>query len=231
MTFHIDSKSISLDDVKVRLQEIDLVPSRQSLLKDIENRFETLKRHNVSNLAELRDKISTSKRIDAFSIVTKLESEYLNLLRREIGGWFPKPLKLQEFSWISKSELSKLIDSEYNNSKALHESVASVSDFRSISELTGCNAEVLKELVKLSRLTRIQWVNPTVARMLIFCGYETVDDVASAEPERLFEGLSRINDEHCFYKGKIGLRDIKRLVNAAAFVTKNSRNNGLHEDI
>ncbi len=224
MTFHIDSKSISLDDVKGYLQESDLVPSRQSLLEDIENRFEILRKHDVSNLAELRDKISTSKRIDAFANVTKLESEYLNLLRREIGGWFPKPLKLQEFSWISKSELLKLINSKYNNSKVLLESVASAADSRSISELTGCKAEVLQELVKLSRLTRIQWVNPTVARMLILCNYTTIDDVASAEPRLLFDGLSKINDEHCFYKGQIGLRDIKRLVNAAAFLAKYSCN-------
>ena len=226
MTYHIDSEAISIEEVKAHIQKIDLVPSRISLLENIERKFKVVKKNGVTNLAELRNRIKTAKRIEEFSSVTKLDFEYLNLLRREIESWFSKPHKLKEFKWISESEITNLMNSKYNNSKVLHESITSSSALIRIAKSTRSKVDVLKELVKLSGLTRIQWVNPTVARMLVLGKYETIDDVASADPETLCNKLAEINEEHRFFKGKIGLRDIKRLVTAAAFFANHSCSKG-----
>jgi hypothetical protein len=42
--------------------------------------------------------------------------------------------------------------------------------------------------------------------------------VAAAEAEDLCEALEVVNEGDRFFKGKIGLRDIKRLIRAASYV-------------
>jgi hypothetical protein len=77
---------------------------------------------------------------------------------------------------------------------------------------------ILESLVQLADLTRVQWVSPTAARMLVEAGYDSVSKLAVADAEDLCEALVRINEGGRFFKGKIGLRDIKRLVKAASYV-------------
>jgi hypothetical protein len=67
-------------------------------------------------------------------------------------------------------------------------------------------------------LMRVQWVSPTFARMLIVAGYDSAVKVAEANADDLCEALASINAGGKFFKGKIGLRDIKRLVQAASYV-------------
>jgi hypothetical protein len=78
---------------------------------------------------------------------------------------------------------------------------------------------VLEELVLLADLTRVQWVSPTAARMLLEAGYSSPSEVAAADPEGMCEALERVNQGDRFFRGKIGLRDIKRLVHAAGYLT------------
>jgi hypothetical protein len=64
----------------------------------------------------------------------------------------------------------------------------------------------------------MHWVSPTAARMLIEAGYDSASAVAAADAEELCEALVRANADHRFFKGQIGLRDIRRLVRAAGYV-------------
>ena len=77
---------------------------------------------------------------------------------------------------------------------------------------------VLEVLVRLVDLTRVQWVSPTTARMLVETGYDSASKVAAADAEDLYEALARVNEGDRFFKGKIGLRDVKRVVQAAGYV-------------
>jgi len=80
------------------------------------------------------------------------------------------------------------------------------------------DAALLEALVRLADLTRVQWVSPIAARMLVEAGYDSASKVAAADAEDLCEALVRVNEGDKFFKGKIGLRDIKRLVRAAGYV-------------
>jgi len=70
----------------------------------------------------------------------------------------------------------------------------------------------------LGDLTRVQWVTPTAARMLVEAAYESALRVAAANAEDLCEALAAVNEGNRLFKGKIGLRDIRRFVRAATYV-------------
>ena len=72
-------------------------------------------------------------------------------------------------------------------------------------------------LANLASLCRVQWVSPTAGRMLIEAGYETCQKISTADGNELFEAMNRVNKQGNYFKGTIGLRDIKRLIVAAQY--------------
>ena len=89
MKYHIDDKSVSLADLKQRIEDTDLVPSRVSLLEGINEIFQSLEQAGIKTLAELRNELKTKKRLEQLSVTSDVDMEYLTLLRREIEGYFP----------------------------------------------------------------------------------------------------------------------------------------------
>jgi hypothetical protein len=55
--------------------------------------------------------------------------------------------------------------------------------------------------------------------MLVCAGYTNVKMVSKANAEKLCGQLDRVNKENKFFKGKIGLRDIKRLIKSASYIS------------
>lgn len=104
-----------------RLRETDLIPSRQALLEDIENRFEALQIHSIRTLADLRKVLKTPKGMAALSDTSKISVEYLTLLRREIESYFPKTFKLSEFDWLESGMISALEKHGYTDAASLFE--------------------------------------------------------------------------------------------------------------
>ena len=83
----------------------------------------------------------------------------------------------------------------------------------------GLDADFIESISVLVDLTRIQWVSPVAARMLVSAGYSNVKAVSDANPDTLCSELDRVNKENRYFKGTIGLRDIRRLVKAASYVS------------
>jgi hypothetical protein len=125
---------------------------------------------------------------------------------------------LKSFDWLPKKELSKLEKKGYKNTALLFGVLNSSEKRKEIIKTLGIDAEFIDEIYYLINLTRIQWVSPTVARMLVSAGYTDVEKVSGAKPEKLCDKLDKVNKDNKYFKGKIGLRDIKRLVKAASYV-------------
>lgn len=64
-------------------------------------------------------------------------------------------------------------------------------------------------------LSRIRWVNHTFAYVLYEAGYDTTEKVANANYKELYEVIKQLNKERKFHPAHIGLRDMKRCVEAA----------------
>ena len=54
--------------------------------------------------------------------------------------------------------------------------------------------------------------------MMLAAGCRSSSALASAEPEQLCRDLERINEGGKYFKGNIGLRDVRRLVKAAGYL-------------
>ena len=219
MAYYIDAENVSLNKLRERIQNTDLVPSRVSLLENLDAKMKLLEQQGITTLATLRIALKTSKRLDELSKLTVIDRQYLVLLRREIESYFPKPRPLSAFDWLPREELKKLEEVEIDNTFLLYESTTEKASKVEILAITNVDGALLDSLITLSDLTRIQWVSPKFAGMLVAATYDTVTKIAEANAEELHAALERINSDKQYFKGKIGLRDIKRVVQAAKFVS------------
>lgn len=218
MSYHLDAENIRLDDLQKRIEATDLVPSRASLLAKIGSKMKALEQQGITTLAGLRNELKTSKRLEALAKATKIEMQYLTLLRREIEGYFPKPFALKSFDWLPRSEIAKLERNGIKDTAALYEAANSRPKRTALVRSTGIESTVLETLAQLADLTRVQWVSPTAARMLVEAGWCSAAKLAKADADELDKAFVRVNAGNRLFKGKIGLRDVKRLIHAAQYV-------------
>jgi hypothetical protein len=218
MAYYIDAESISLADLQKRIATTDLVPSRVALLDQLGTKVKALERCGITTLAQLRHELKNTKRLEAVAQTTGIDVPYLVLLRREIEGYFPKPFALQDFTWLPPKEIARLEQHGLRDTLALYEAARDAQKKARLAAATGVDADALEALTRLADLTRIQWVSPTTARMLVVAAYDSAAKVAAAKAEDLYEALRRANEGNRFFKGTIGLRDVKRLVQAAGYL-------------
>ena len=182
-------------------------------------KFNLLQSQRINSLADLRSEMKTPKRIGELAVKTGIDEQYLKLLRREIEGYFPKPVKLTNFDWIAAEELEKLIQHGIKDSKKLYEATTTDADTYELQTACGVDAAVLQELRKLCNLTRVQWVSANAALMILLSGYNNPAELAEADADDLDAGLKRVNVDGRFYKSSIGMRDVQRLIDGAKYVT------------
>jgi hypothetical protein len=218
MPYHMDAENISLDDLRKRIEATDLVPSRACLTDQIREKMKALEKQGIKTLASLREELKNPKRLACVAEATGIDIQYLTLLRREIESYFPKPAALKEFDWLSKDEIVKLEQNKIGNTATLYEKTSSAKKRSELVKLTGVDSATLETLARLADLMRVQWVSPTFGRVLIVAGYDSAAKVAAANADNLCGALASINAGDRFFKGKIGLRDTKRLIQAASYV-------------
>ena len=200
MRYHLDAERISLDEVRKRIEETDLIPSRTSLLDGISTKIKALKQHGVTTLASLQKELENSRRLEALSNTTGIDRQYLTLLRREINGYFPKPPALKDFDWLPGGEIATLEEKGIRHAAGLYETTSSLEDRTELAKSTGVDMAILEELFRLADLTRVRWVSPTTARMLVEAGYDSASKVAAANAEDLYEALVCVNEGEKFFK-------------------------------
>jgi hypothetical protein len=166
----------------------------------------------------LRIELKNAKRLESLSKKSGVDSKYLILLRREIEGWFPKPSPLNTFDRLPKSEIAKLEKAGVHDTLTISETAGTPKARASLSKSTGACIAVIDALSRCADFSQVQWVSPTTARMLVESGCDRVSKLAAANGEELYRALERVNAGGRFFKGKIGLRDVKRLICAAGYV-------------
>ena len=216
MGYYINDRSTSLDDLRTRLEATDLIPSHRPLLDGAAKKLGALKKVEVKTVADLRARLKSKKSLASLADDSGIDEDYLVLLRRAVEGFFPKPQPLKEFDWVEGEIIVKLEQSGVKNTRQLYE-VAS-SDPNSFAESAGLGSGDLLGITALADLSRVQWVSPTFARTLVAAGFTSARAVHQANPETLYEAVLQANKKDCYYKGKVGLRDIKRLIVAAGYV-------------
>ncbi len=210
MAYHIDAEKVSLDDLQKRLEATDLVPSRASLKEGAAGKMRALEEQGVTTLAGLRNEIKNAKHLAAIAKATGIEEQYLVLLRREIEGYFPRPVDLKTFTWLPGDDIARLEQKGISDTATLYEMADNAQKRTALAKSVDVPVATLEALIRLADLMRVQWV-------MAAC-YDSAARVAAADPAELCEALMRVNSGDKFFKGKIGLRDVKRLILAASYV-------------
>lgn len=218
MTFRINTDEISLEDLQRRIETTDLVPSRVSLLNGLNNNINKLKKLGVSNLTDLRNSIKTPKKIVSFSRITDIDETYLILLRREIESYFPKPIPLKSFDWLPQNEITKLCVEGITNTAIFFEYFKDKNKEDGLRTGLRMDKDVFYQISCLSDLTRMQWTSPLAARLYFDAGYHTAFSISAADPEVLCNALIKTNEGYRYFKGRIALRDVKRLIHSASYL-------------
>lgn len=219
MGYYTDLASISLDNYRSKLELADLLPSRMILKEQLEERFNYLKSIGIKNVLELQKLLKKKEKLAELSRVECLSEDYLVILLREINSIQPKPNKIIEFIGISPETVAKLENIGIKDTVKLFDHVLTPESRKNLAaETTVSKAEMLK-LTQLTDLSRIKWVGATFARMLLDVGIDTAEKASKADYVELHLKIMEINKEKNFYKGQIGLHDIKLFVDAAQEVT------------
>jgi len=216
MGYFIDEDSASLDELQVWLEKADLIPSLQPLLDGLAKKLSALKKAGMKSVGDLRMQMKNRKTLPSLAGDAGIDSDYLVLLRRAVLGFFPKPRLLSAFDWLDMNTVIKLNRAGIKDTRQLYETASSGVE-RLAGEVELQKGDLL-EFIALSDLSRIQWVSPVFARVLVAAGFSSAASVAAADSEVLYEAIIKANDRARFYKGKVGIRDIKRLIAAAILV-------------
>ncbi len=216
MRYYLDEHSTDLDALQERLRSTDLIPSQEPLLEGMAENTTSISNAGVASLADLRSALKTEKSLTLLSKNSGVDASYLRLLRRVINGFFPKPRPLKDIDWLEAGAVNNLNKAGIKNTRQLFDAASDGAS--ELAKRTGIGQKDAQEFLAVSDLCRIQWVSPTFARVLVAAGATNAAAVAGANPEALFNAIKKANEDAKFYKGTVGLRDIKRLVAAARYV-------------
>jgi hypothetical protein len=219
MGYYIDLDLISIDDYQLKLESADLLPSRVILKDRLEERFNYFKSIGIKNVFELQKLLKKKEKLAELSKVDCFSEDYLVVLLREINSIQPKPNKISEFIGISSETFSKLEKIGIKDTVKLFDNVLTPNSRKELAAKTNINDAEILEMTKLTDLSRIKWVGATFARMLFDVGIDTVEKASKANYMELYKKINQINSEKNFYKGQIGLHDMKLFVDAAKEVT------------
>ncbi|MBI9098575.1 MAG: DUF4332 domain-containing protein [Spirochaetaceae bacterium] len=217
MSYYIDLKSISLEDLENILFSADLIKSRMILKGNIHDNFQKLITLGIRDTEDLFNILKNKTKLLKLSGESGISVEYLTILIRELKGSRQPPNKIRDFPGLQENLCNALEKQGIKNTQQLYDKVLSPSARSELAELTSLDETTILYLTRLSDLSRIRWVNHTFAYMLLEAGYESAREVAEADIVVMHEKVNRINKEKGFYRGQIGLHDMKLTVDASQF--------------
>ena len=210
--FSTNLENFSIDKLKLQLQKIDLLPSQQMLREDLEGRMALLKDLGYVNLKQLQNALKSKKDAIAFAEKTGLPEDYMINLRRWVNGYTIKPKKLADFPDVPDTVISALAEIGIKDTLELFPLVLNADKRKALAERVGADEAVILDLTKLADVSRLKWVGPKFARLMVESDYDTVEKVQTSDGEALYHHLEALNAERKIYKGGFGLADIKSWV-------------------
>jgi hypothetical protein len=206
--YMLDLSKISLKEFKKELKTGRLLPSRKPLLDDIETKFACLEKEGLVNLSSLKTALSSSSKIEKLSLKTGIPENYFKLLRREVNSVLPTPIKFCDIPNISEKIVKRLKALNITDTETLFPHIKDTGSRREFEKKSGLSMEEILWLTRLVDVSRIKWVGPRLARLIVDTKYNTVEKLAASDP---LDALKAFNDAkrlHKAYQGALGINDI-----------------------
>ncbi len=213
--YAIDLEHFSLEKFRRTLEQGEVLPSRKILKEDIAGRFAALKAMGLQNLKELAGALSTRPKLERFAKASGLPSAYLEILKRQLNLYTPKPVALSAFPGVAPSHLERLAALGITQSRQLFERAQSKQERAALARAAQVPGAALLELVKLSDLARAGWVGPIFARLFYAAGADTIEKLAQCAPEALYARLMAVNAEQKLTKSHFTAKDVALCIEIA----------------
>lgn len=204
-SYHIDPHLYSLQKLKKDLMGRDLIPSRVPLKDGLDEKIAILEELGINNLGDLISNLKNKKNLVDISSRSGIDSNYLNLLRREANSYLPNPVPLNKLSGFSDQDINRLAAEGIKNSRHLFERLENEQDLEALENSTGVQKKVLKEILGLADLVRAYGVGPAFARILYDTGIHSIAEFRTYTPQEIV-GLYQ---EQTGKKADFSLSDIK----------------------
>ncbi|MFZ5939536.1 MAG: DUF4332 domain-containing protein [Bacteroidota bacterium] len=215
MGYYIDLSEITLEAYRAKLLNVSLSPGRRVLKDRTEERFDRFREAGITNVQELMNLLKNKKRFAELTEEECFSDGYLTILLRELKSMLPKPVRLSDLYGISQETVEILGRMGLSTTEKLYPLVLTGEQRRRLAGSTGIGAGEVLDLAMLTDLSRIKWAGPLFVRMLADLGRGCVRKVAESDPEELHEAINELNREREYFRGKIGLNDIRIFVEAA----------------
>ena len=203
-----DLTAISLDAFKKGLQTGRLLPGRRPLLDDIDLQFSRLETAGVVNVGMLRKRLKNTAGLNKLAKETGLAEDYLKLLRREVSSLLPTPVKFSELPLIADGMLDKLTDLDIADTEKLYPYVHSPEKRKDFRLLSGFSEGEVLWLTKLVDVSRIRWVGPKLARLILDTPFDTVEKLSIADPAEVLSAFHEAKTTYKAYDGPLGIEDV-----------------------
>lgn len=206
MDYNLDLSSLSIREYRELLKSQNLLPGRRILWQDINDNFDAVELQGVSNVAELKTRLSSAQKLAVFAVATGISEDYLTILKREIGCLEQKPVLIASFPDIDETLVSEMNRRGIKSSKDYYE----------------LNNPDKDELFCLCDLVRINGIGAVAARAFFKAGYRSVADVAGAIAETILNNVSKVNEKEHYYNAKLGVKDMQFCIDFAKLLMKYS---------
>jgi len=216
MQYIPDDTCFTIEQVERRILDTDLIPSMEVLKSCISGVCKKILHNKIENLEKLRNVLKTKTKLHTIAVELEINDNYLVLLKREIDGWKPKIRRIDEFSWINLEEIRVLKANGIMTSEDAYNHFSNKKERGRFTNL-GVNNSTIEEVYRISSLLRVRWISPTLGRVINEIGYD-VGKLKKANAEMLTKAIDDYNKEKGYYKGKVGLRDVNRLIFEAKYV-------------
>jgi hypothetical protein len=137
----------------------------------------------------LIEKIKTQEKMAVFSEETNIPLDYLEILKREINSYQPKPIILSDIPEINPDHIERLSIAGIKNTKQLFEKTLLREEREKLSDITGIDYSSIVELAKMADISRIRWVGPLFVRIIIITGIDTVEKITNTSPVLFFDKI------------------------------------------
>jgi hypothetical protein len=208
LSYMPDLSEISLDEFKKELKTGRLLPSRKPLLGDIDTKFSILKKTSISNAENLRDILKSGSKLKQLIKETGIPEDYFKLLKREVNNLLPTPVKFSDIPNISEKIVKKLSSLKIADAENLFSYVKDNDSRKNFEKESGLSKEEVLWLTKIVDVSRIKWVGPKLARLIVDTKYDTVEKLAKAKPTDVLDELNSAKQKHKAYDGPLGINDI-----------------------
>ncbi len=206
--FSTELSKIKIKDFKDTLQNISLKPSKQILLKDIDEKFKIISSMKVKNLKDLHELLKNRDEYPQLANKLNVPENYLVLLNREVENYIAESIPLKKLKVFSNIEIEDLTDFGIENTQELYEKTAKKDDRDRISSGACIDEKKIIKGLQLADLTRINGIGLIYAKVLLKMGITSKKDFENTSSKDLLKKFIVANKGIANTKSSMGIEDL-----------------------